>query len=103
MNIRIFQIDPECDHNRLFGEPYCFLKKQRLLPIDRSIYVKTFEGSVDAANLEEVFYMFNEDIPAGYEGRSLSVSDVVEVVNSKLCKPGFYYCDRFGFKKVVFN
>lgn len=46
--------------------------------------------------LESVFSNFNHPgkIPTDYEGRSLSVSDVVEVDNE------YYYCASVGFKKI---
>jgi hypothetical protein len=47
--------------------------------------------------------MFNRSHPQGYKARSLSVSDVVEVVADEKIKPGFYFCDIFGFQKVEFD
>lgn len=46
--------------------------------------------------LEEIFARFNLDLPYDYQGRSLSVSDVV-------CFPDIgtaYYCDNFGWKEI---
>ena len=37
----------------------------------------------------------NEDHPIGYNGHSLSVSDIVDVEGD-----GCYFCDRVGFKKL---
>jgi hypothetical protein len=45
--------------------------------------------------------MFNTDHPAGYTGRSLSVSDVVEITDGD--KKGFYFCDNIGFQKIDFD
>ena len=36
---------------------------------------------------------FNIDYPADYKGRSLSVSDVVEIRESDTLNPGFYFVD----------
>jgi hypothetical protein len=47
--------------------------------------------------------MFNTALPADYRGRSLSVSDVVEIVEAENVKPGFYFCDSIGFKEVPFE
>ncbi len=41
--------------------------------------------------------------PDDYRGRSLSVSDIVEIKEAEDISPGFYYCDNFGFKKVKFD
>ena len=45
--------------------------------------------------------MFNLDHPDGYRGRSLSVSDVVEVVGEE--KSTFHFCDSIGFREVDFD
>ena len=55
----------------------------------------------DAGTLEEVYQMFNLDHPDGYRGRSLSVSDVVEVVGEE--KSPFHFCDSIGFREVDFD
>jgi hypothetical protein len=47
--------------------------------------------------------MFNRNHPHGYKARSLSVSDVVEVVADEKLKPGFYFCDSIGFQEVEFD
>ena len=62
---------------------------------------KVFEGEVDCGTLEEVYQMFNLDHPDGYQGRSLSVSDVVEVVGEE--KSTFHFCDSIGFREVDFD
>ena len=36
-------------------------------------------------------------------GRSLSVSDVVEITESEIIKEGFYFCDDAGFKPIEFD
>lgn len=64
-------------------------------------YDKVFEGEVSCGNLEEVYQMFNINHPDGYRGRSLSVSDVVEVVSEG--KSTFYFCDSIGFKEIAFD
>jgi len=40
-----------------------------------------YEGEINCSDLEEVYRMFNLNHPEGYHGRSLSVSDVVEVID----------------------
>lgn len=54
------------------------------------------EGS-DIAALEELFCKYNIAHPAGYRGRSLSVSDVVKL-NDK-----YYYCQPFGWEEIPIN
>ena len=49
--------------------------------------------------LETIFYKFNADIPVGFKGHSLSVSDLVRLTINNKYK--FYYCDSFGWKDVT--
>lgn len=64
-------------------------------------FEKVFEGEVECGTLEEVYQMFNLDHPDGYWGRSLSVSDVLEVVGEE--KSTFHFCDSIGFREVDFD
>lgn len=104
MEIKIYQINMERDPNMV-----CFMSHDRLeklqgsQQIDSQIYDKVYEGAVDCSGLEGVYRIFNVDHPADYRGRSLSVSDVVEIVSAPDTKPGFYFCDSVGFKEVSFE
>ncbi len=69
--------------------------------MNSSIYDKVFSGEVDCNNLEDVYRMFNTDHPKEYIGRSLSVSDVVEIIDGD--DKGFYFCDNIGFEKIAFD
>ena len=71
--------------------------------IDSSIYDCVFSGETDCGGLEDVYQKFNVAHPDGYKGRSLSKSDVVEIIEADGVKPGFYFCDTFGFKEVGFD
>lgn len=104
MKISIYQISSERDNNRV-----CFMGLDSLAhfqgseQIDSSIYDKVYEGEVACGNLEDVYQMFNLDHPADYRGRSLSVSDIVEIEDSDGAESGFYFCDSIGFQKVKFE
>jgi hypothetical protein len=50
---------------------------------------------VDAQDLEDVFAVLNFSQPVGYNGHSLSVSDIVEIEGG-----GHFYCDTFGFQEL---
>lgn len=100
MKIRIYQVNLGRDDRRAAFRGYDDLENKR---IDSSIYDRVFDDEAECEELEDVFQMFNINHPEGYRGRSLSVSDVVEIVESKTVEPGFYYCDNIGFKKVEFN
>ena len=102
MNINIYQIDMEQDSKRIsfFG-----LEDMKKLTgestVDSSIYNKVFSGEVECETLEDVYQMFNIDHPSGYKGRSLSVSDVVEITDGT--DKGFYFCDNVGYEKIDFD
>lgn len=104
MDIKIYQISHDRDQHGVMFVGYDELERyQKTNEIDSAIYDKVFEGAVPGDNLEDVYRIFNMDHPAGYRGRSLSMSDIVEIVDSRTYAPGFYYCDRFGFKEVLFQ
>lgn len=100
MKIKLYQINLDRDTERL-----AFLDHERAKDrMDCRSYDRVFEGEVPCNDLEDIFEMFNIDTPDGYVGRSMSVSDVVEVTegNDKT-EPGFYFCDNYGFKKIEFE
>ena len=92
MKIAIYQINPDRDENNVAFLNYENLERfQGPAALRSEIYDKVFEGEVECGTLEEVYQMFNLDHPDGYQGRSLSVSDVVEVVGEE--KSTFHFCD----------
>ena len=104
MNVRIYQINMKRDANNVAFMNYESLPKfQGSSEIDSSLYDKVFEGEVNCFTLEKLYEIFNLKHPAGYKGRSLSVSDVVEIVESDNTEKVFYYCDNFGFKTISFE
>lgn len=94
MKIKIYQIATDKDKRNLLYMRFEFA--QRFGGVDPAEYELVFEGEVKAKTLEDVFYIFNryDKMPAGYRGRSLSVSDVV--VNDD----GAFFCDSFGFVRL---
>ena len=116
MKIRIYQINLERDIMRVAFASYDQLEEMTGSPvaIDSSIYDLVYEGEADCQDLEDVFQVFNLHHPLDYGGRSLSVSDIVEVIEAETdadnncslghpVEPGFFYCNSFGFKKVSFG
>lgn len=51
--------------------------------------------------LERIFALCNDHFPVGYEGRSLSPSDVVELYDDNSRR--YFYCDIRGFVPVSFS
>ena len=102
MDIKIYQINMSRDDNRVaFLEISQLDKFQGSSEVNSEIYDKVFEGAVETDTLEGVYQMFNCDCPDSFQGRSLSVSDVVEIIDGK--NAGFYFCDSIGFQRVEFE
>ena len=102
MRINIYQIDGDKDTNRVKFDSY-----HRTLEnggINPSIYKCVFHGDVDG-DLEDVYTLFNlPDHPGTYQGHSLSVSDIVEVIgDSEDVEEGRYFVDSVGFTKIDFD
>ena len=61
-------------------------------------YEVVYEGELECSEisdaLEELFEIFNVRRPEDFKGRSMSVSDIVEVNGDN------YYCDAFGWVKL---
>lgn len=103
MDIAIYQVNMGRDHNRVAFQSIDELERfQGSSEIESEIYDKVFEGEVSCENLEDVYRMFNLDHPKGYKGRSLSVSDVVEVIGAD-GESTYNFCDSIGFQKVSFD
>lgn len=104
MKVKIYQINMERDENRVAFMGYDFLSKSQGSPdVNSRIYDKVFEGEVNCFTLEKLYEIFNREHPAGYKGRSMSVSDVVEIVDGNTGKSYFHFCDSFGFKNITFE
>ena len=101
MKIRIYHVTLVRDVKRVAFQGLEGEDGQR--EINSAIYDCVFSGEVDCNGLEDVFQKFNIAHPDGYKGRSLSVSDVVEVIEATDIEPGFYFCDSIGFKEVEFD
>ena len=101
MKIRIYQIDLKLDVQNVAFRPHADMKNQYGGRVPAELYHKVYEGTVEADNLEDVFYIFNMDHPEDYRARSLSMSDVVEVIEDH--GSSFHICDTFGFKEVDFD
>lgn len=79
MKIAIYQIAMERDENRLAFQSLNHIISVSNGRVPAELYDCVFAGEVSAQTLEDIFYVFNMEHPSGYKGRSLSVSDVVEI------------------------
>ena len=104
MKINIYQINQDRDTQRLkFMGLDAVRKVLRSAEPDCAAYDKVYSGDVKCRNLEDVFVLFQSGGPEGFQGHSLSVSDVVEVEDAASITPGFYFCDSIGFKEIPFQ
>ena len=100
----IYQINVDRDTANV-----CFIGMESLEKIkgtkevNAAAYDRVYDGKMDCNSLENIYQKFNVDHPADYKGRSLSVSDVVEIRESDTLNPGFYFVDSIGFKPITFD
>lgn len=98
----IYQINVDRDTANV-----CFIGMESLEKIkgtkevNAAAYDRVYDGKMDCISLENIYQKFNVDHPADYKGRSLSVSDVVEIRESDTLNPGFYFVDSIGFKSIA--
>jgi hypothetical protein len=104
MNINIYQINIDRDiDNRAYMDTDHLNHFFGSADMKSELYDKVFSGEVECETLDDVYRKFNIEKPEGYRGRSLSISDIVEVLESESEKNGFYFCDRIGFNQVNFD
>lgn len=100
----IYQINRDRDNARVCFLGYDSLEKfQQSKEVNAAIYDRIYGGELDCKFLETIYEKFNLDHPKDYKGRSLSVSDVVEIRESDTLKPGFYFVDSIGFRAITFD
>ena len=102
MKVAIYQVIPELDRTRMLYNNIEFIRKVHNGIVPAEAYEMVYEGEVKAETTEDIFFVFNVKFPKDYKGRSLSVSDVVEIINSD-GKNEFYFCDTIGFKRIKFR
>lgn len=104
MDVSIYQINPDRDKDRLSFMNYDFVQKFQGTPrINSAIYDRVYKTSVEKADLEAIYYTFNQALPKNFRGHSLSVSDIVAISDGHEGQPFFYFCDSVGFKRVDFD
>lgn len=91
-DFRIYQLD--ISNNNVFRS---FRGKVRM--DDYNLVWREF--GVPCKGLEELYVRFNTNHPKDFKGHSMSVSDVIEIVNSDTIETGFYFCDDIGFHKLT--
>ena len=75
--------------------------------VDKDNYHTADSGTVTAdtpqAACEKLYSMYNLDPPAGYHGRSMSVSDIVNLWDNEQEPPvkSSWFCDSIGFVQLL--
>ena len=102
MKITIYQMAAEPDNARLMFMDLTYVQTACGGRVPAWLYQAVYSGELEARSLEDVFYIFNMAHPEGYKGRSMSVSDVVEV-DQPVGGSVFYFCDTVGFRRIAFD
>lgn len=104
LTYKIYQV--KSDLTREFGYMGLSFLKKYSIEIDLNNYDLVYTGSIENTNLftntetpieevlERLFEIFNIKHPEDYRGRSLSVSDIIEIDNK------YYYCDSFSWEEI---
>lgn len=98
MQVRVYQIDPDRDKNRVMHERLNHLAKYQGSPaVDASLYDRVLRADVDCDSLEQLYTLLNTKGHPLHHGGQMKVSDVV------VTDEGAFYCDRFGFAEIGFD
>lgn len=102
MKIVLYQIIPELDKKKLTFNCIEYVRKSCGDKIPADIYEVVYSGDVEAESCGDVWKIFNCNIPKGYKGHSMSVSDVLEIKDEQ-GKSDFFFCDDIGFETIAFE
>ena len=102
MKILLYQIIPELDEKHLLYNCLEYIMKSCKGKFPSEIYESVFSGDVEAKTCDDVWTIFNANLPDEYKGRSMSVSDVIEIIDSDN-QSKFFFCDSLGFKEIEFD
>ena len=98
MNVRVYQINPDRDQNRVMYERLDDLARyQGSSKVDESLYDRVLRADVDCENLEQLYTMLNTTGHPLHHGGQMKVSDVA------VTDEGAFYCDRLGFVEIGFD
>ena len=93
---RIYQIKPQS--KEFLFLPYKKIEEQGFAVPPSEAYTMVYDEPLATDDLDEIFYIFNCRHPQNYCGRSMSVSDLVELYDDN--ESIYYYCDTTCFIPV---
>ena len=101
MEIVLYQINEERDYNECEFMDYQYTERFGLDPFS---YDRVWAGHLEATTLDGVYATLNQDLrPDNYNGRSMSISDICEVIGED-GQSKFYFVDTgAAFKEVEFD
>ena len=91
--IKILQLSNTPENRGLMFANYSFLQSCGV-EVEISRYNVVFDGEMEVEDLDAIYCKLQSPKMDGYSGRSLSVSDIVEMDNA------MYYVDNYGFVKL---
>lgn len=99
--LRLYQMIQAPENREIIWMDYDTVTKAgNRIPAEK--YQCVFEGRLGVKFPDEAFDVFNIKHPAGYKGRSMTTSDIVEFEYSKT-QTVFYFCNPFGFVMCRFD
>lgn len=116
MRVILYQIAAKPEHSRFIFRDLKSIKAESGGQVPAEIYEAVYDGDLDIqvpetaknsmdfefAELEAVYVRFNLSHPEGFCGRSMTMSDVVEIIRAEQERK-FFFCDRFGFEEITFE
>ncbi len=80
MRVKIYQINADKDSNNVKFRDYDFTMNHG--GVDPSVYKCVFAGDIEAKSLDDIYIALNAPMPrpGTFQGHSLSLSDVIEIV-----------------------
>ena len=94
----IYQLNDDASLRYYRFEPLKNLEKNGL-SVEREHYHEVWKAPLrEGVTMDDLFFELNMELPEGYRGHSLSVSDIIVI--SKDGEEKAYYVDRIGFQEV---
>lgn len=96
MNFKIFQVKRSLvgTHTHNFSD-----LRQMGIKVELTNYDSLYEGESELTDhfgvLEYLFEIFNLNHPIGFNGRSMSVSDIVQLDDK------YYFCDSMSWQEIT--